>query len=817
MIFPGNFEEKVGFTALRDMLMLECRNGIARQYVTEICFEDRHLSVATMLGQVEEYLSMMREVYGHPDPVVEDFTFLLETIMIPGSWFEPEYLPGFHDALSGILDYTDYFNRNDKLPYLRDLTAGVVVDREVVGKTGSLLDEKGEIRDSASPELARIRKEIVTARARSERMLRKILKEGIATGVLPRDTEVTLKNGRYVIPVPAARKRQIRGYVHDTSGSGQTFYIEPAEVMELFNEVRELELAERREIIRILIDLADRIRPHLPALHEAFRYAGMLDFIRAKARLALKIGGSKPRLEDQPIIDWKKAVHPLLFLSLREQQREVVPLDIQLADPDRILIISGPNAGGKSVCLKTAGLLQYMLQCGLLIPVHPNSTSGIFSSLFIDIGDEQSIENDLSTYSSHLLSMKYMLEHADGGTLFLIDELGSGTEPGTGGAIAEAALEMVAGTGAYGVVTTHYANLKLMAGKVPGIYNGAMLFDTKEMKPLYRLRTGRPGSSFAFEIAAKTGMPDSLLNLAREKTGREQYEFDYQIQHLESEKEQLESRRQELEVADAFLAEMIGKYTKLYQKLEGSKKEILQDATREAKRILEQSNSLIERTVKEIRESGAIREEVKKIRTVFRKEAERLILQPPANPDPGRSKPEAIKVVDENRAAEEKKRLAEKLSPEQLKPGDCVSMKGFTRSGEVVKVTGQKVKVVFGDVTMTVRSDQLVYASPESRIAKPVSSGFHAVLKDLDDKRTHFRSDIDVRGLRAEEAVRKVRELVNDAVLLNVKSLRILHGKGDGILRQVIRDLLAGTTEVKSFQDEHVDRGGHGITLVTLH
>ncbi|MFO7723861.1 MAG: Smr/MutS family protein [Bacteroidales bacterium] len=814
MIYPESFETRIGFDTIRAMVLRECRNEISSALASQFGFTDQPETIRTLTGEVEEYFRVLTEVYGYPDPVIPDMTALLESIRIPGTWFEPEELPDLHEALSGIARYISFFRGNHDYPYLDKLTHGVLVDPEAVEATGGLLDEQGNIRDKASPELARIRKEINAGRLRSERVLKKILKEAVANGIVPKETEFTVKNGRFVIPVPAARKRQLHGYVHDESGTGQTLYIEPGEVLEIFNELRELELAERREIIRILIQLADLLRPHLNDLKYAFHFAGRLDFIRARAKLAIITGGVRPELEERPLIQWMRAVHPLLFLTLREQGREVVPLDIHLEGDHRILVISGPNAGGKSVCLKTVGLLQYMWQCGLLIPVHPNSKAGIFSSLFIDIGDQQSLENDLSTYSSHLMNIRVLLENADNDTLFLIDEMGSGTEPNTGGAIAEAALEMAAPTGAFGVVTTHYANLKLLAGRVQGIQNGAMLFDTRNMQPLYKLRTGKPGSSFAFEIAAKTGMSGALLDRAREKVGEAHYEFDFQMQNLETEKEVLARKEEELRVADTFLAEMIEKYTMLYQKLESSKKELLQEARQEAKLIIDRSNSLIERTVKQIRESGASKEEVKQIRDGLKGSVEELLNPPPAISPPLPGAPEAIKLVEKNRKLKDKQQKPVKPMT-QVKAGDFVSMKGHTKPGEVIRVSGSKVVVAFGGVTMKVDMAQLEWAERPA-VSASGRAAYHSVIKEINEKSAKFKTDIDVRGLRGDEALSRVRILVDDAILLNVKDLRILHGKGDGILRQLIRDFLAGIQEVRSFQDEHIEHGGHGVTLVNL-
>jgi DNA mismatch repair protein MutS2 len=809
MIFSDSFEQKIGFDRIREMLAKECRNSISLALAEELAFSTAYEEVTRSIGLVHEYQKVLNEVYGHPDAAVSDLTTLLDSVRVPGSWFEPEYLPLLKDSLEAIAAYVDFFIANQNTPLLAALTENITIDSSLVPALSSLLNEKGEIRDGATPELAGIRKEIVLARGRSERALRRVLKEAVSSGVLPKDTEYTVKEGRYVIPVPASRKRQIKGYILDESATGQTCYIEPAEVVELLNEIREFEMEERREIIRIMISVADRLRPCLEALSEAFQYAGMLDFIRAKARIANIMGATRPSLVNKPFINWKNAVHPLLFLSHREQHRKTVPLDITLDEHNRILVISGPNAGGKSVCLKTVGLLQYMLQCGMLVPLHDSSVSGMFSGIFVEIGDEQSIENDLSTYSSHLLNLKNLLESAGNGTLFLIDEMGSGTEPESGGAIAEAALETLATSGSMGVVTTHYANLKLLAGSVEGIQNGAMLFDTRNMKPLFVLKTGKPGSSFAFEIAAKSGLSETLLEKARDKVGRARYDLEYQLQNLESEKEELAAKMKEMRVTDAFLAEMIEKYTSLHAKLEASRKEIIQKAKVEAGEILSGANRMIEKTIREIRESDAARDAVRQIRSSLEKETEQLVESPVAPlPVPFRDVAVRMKKKTDSTVKE-----IRKGKPVEI--GDYVKIAGQNSPGQVMRFDKMNAVVAFGNVMITVKAAALEPSPPPEK-QPGMSQSVRVATAEYLNKGLSFKPEIDIRGKRAEEALRELRLLVDDAILLNVKDLMVLHGKGDGILRQVVRDYLAGVPEISSYKDEHVDRGGHGITLIRL-
>jgi DNA mismatch repair protein MutS2 len=807
------FGEMAGFGVIREMLVAGCRNGISVAMAESIIFLSDRDTLLPLLQEADEYMQLLTTGDGYPDAVIHDHRQVLEGIKTPGSWFEPEWLPELHTSLKGIFSYREYFSGNSDYPQLATIVEAIVADESILASTGGLLDDEGNIRDDATEELSRIRGSIVSLQQKSERLMRRILKEAVSAGIVPKETGYTVKNGRYVIPVPAARKRQLRGYVHDESGTGQTLYIEPGEVMELFNEIRELELAERREVIRIMTLLADRLRPQIPDLSESYLIAGRLDFIRAKGRLAIQTGGIKPEISPSPGLHWRRAVHPVLALTLRQQEREVVPLDITLDLAGRILIISGPNAGGKSVCLKTAGLLQYMLQCGLLIPVDSGSVSGLFTKMFIDIGDQQSIENDLSTYSSHLLNIKTLLEHADSETLFLIDEMGSGTEPVSGGAIAEAALEKLASSGAFGIVTTHYSNLKLLAGHLPGVVNGAMLFDTESMQPLYRLRMGKPGSSFAFEIASRIGIPEDILQRARELTGVAHYDYDIQIQQLEVEKEHLEKRSRELHVADAFVAEMIEKYTRLYEQLDSRRKEIIGTAQAEAKQIVAASNRIIEKTIREIRESEADKDAVKRARIELADQAAKL------------SEPEITSLKEPGKTAAMEVVRKKKLSSDITGPpasdqhpvtvGDWVCIDGHTKAGQIVSLDDKKVSVAFGSVKMQV-SITKVKRTPSPQpisVSQPIRT---TVISDLHSRSALFNSSTDVRGLRAAEAIREVTRLIDEALLLNYKALQILHGKGDGILRQVIRQHLASMPEVLKFHDEHIERGGHGITLVHL-
>ncbi|HTX87556.1 MAG TPA: hypothetical protein VMC08_01075, partial [Bacteroidales bacterium] len=627
MIYPPSFEQKIGFDQIRSLIRESCLSPMGIQQVDHMQFLSDPEEIIVLLNQAEEFRLILSERLEFPSQDYYDLVPELMRIRLEGTFLEAETLAELSlsaDAILGILSFLGD-DRNRRFPHLRALAKEIMVEKEIPKRIGRIIDDKARIRDDASPALRKIRKEKESKLLVVERRIVQSLRLAQQSGWAPPDASVSVRNGRPVIPMLSAHKRKIAGYIQDESATGQTLYIEPAEVFEINNEIRELEYADRREVIRILTEMADFIRPHIESLTRAYFFLGRIDFIRAKAVFALKVRGILPqKVHPEPLIRWNRALHPLLFLSHESQGKKVVPLDLRLEREGRILILSGPNAGGKSVCLKTAGLLQYMLQCGLLSPVAEDSEFGIFRKIFLDIGDEQSLENDLSTYTSKLLSIRKFLEQADEHSLFLMDELGSGTDPVLGGAIAEASLEALNEKMPFGIVTTHYPNLKLMSGRVPGILNGAMLFDSKKMKPLYQLKTGKPGSSFAFEIAREAGLPDEVLAKAALKTGKGPLDYEKQIQDLETEKSEVTKMSTEFRVADEFLQELIAKYERLKSDLEKSRHEILQQAKEEARSILEGSNRLIEKTVKEIRESQADKERTKKAREELKKETEKL-------------------------------------------------------------------------------------------------------------------------------------------------------------------------------------------------
>ena len=752
MVFPADFESKIGFDSIRALLKEFCL-GPGKHHVDEIAFLDDLAQIRPLLAQTEEMKRILLSEENFPSQDYYDLTGELLRIRIEGTFIEPEILSLLKLSLSSINQILDFLRKHpaDMFPFLSSLSKEIIIDNELIPEIDRIIDEKSQVRDEASSALKKIRKEKRSKLAAVEKKIAQSLKLARNSGWTPENAELTLRDGRLVIPLLRTHKRKIQGFVHDESATGLTVYLEPADVLETNNEIRELDYAERREIIHILTAFADMVRPSCDELVRAYNFLGTIDFIRAKSMLAIRINGNLPAiLSEKPCIHWKEAVHPLLYLAHLRQKKKVVPASMELDDENRILVISGPNAGGKSVCLKTTGLLQYMFQCGILPSAKEESSFGIFRNIFIDIGDEQSLENDLSTYTSKLLNLKFFLEKLDEHSLFLIDELGTGTDPALGGPIAEASLEEMNRKKAFGVVTTHYSNLKLLAGKILGINNGAMLYDAVKMKPLYLLKIGKPGSSFAFEIAHQVGFPSRVLKAATGKTGTSQLDFDRELQNLETEKNELGKKSTELKVADEFLNEMITKYRKLNEELEVSKNKILNKAKEEAMNILDESNRLIEKTIKEIRESQAERTKTKEARQEIR----------------------------------------------QLK----IKIEQDTQKGDK---KGPKEK-------------KLIPINIQQHKDTPSRGPYQSFYEDLRKKLLQFELTLDLRGKRAEESHSLLQHYIDDAILLNIPEVRILHGKGNGVLRQVTRDYLASVKEVKKFADEALERGGAGVTVVNF-
>lgn len=799
MIYPERFEQKIGFTHIREAVKGHCISAMGLERAETMDFSNNREAIERSLDQTVEFMQLLQN--GVPFPVRDyhDLREAFQHIKIPGTSISLEELFAFKpslNALSYILKFGKSEARED-YPELCALTDGIEVDPVVFSEANRLVDDKGEMPDNASPELAEIRRDIHRKSGGIERRIRQIMSDAKTSGWVDPKAEITIRDGRMVIPVKAGDKRALKGFIHDESATGQTVYIEPSEIVETSNEIKELEYAERREVQRILMQFTDRIRPSLPDLLKAWDLLGQLDFIRAKALLGQDIGGIKPVIHDKPYFRWIQARHPVLEKKLKTQGKSIVPLDLDLDRERRILVISGPNAGGKSVCLKTTGLIQYMLQCGLCVPMHVDSECGLFESLFIDIGDEQSILDDLSTYSSHLRNMKVLLENADERSLFLIDEFGTGTEPQLGGAIAEAILLELNKKQAFGIVTTHYANLKLLADKHEGIVNGAMLFDTKFMQPMYIMIMGKPGSSFAFEIARKTGFPERILDDAAHITGDQHLQFEQQLQQLEVDKKAIKKKERELQVADTLLSEVVEKYKKLLSELEGKKKQYLRDAAREAQELIDKANSSIERTIREIKEAQAEKERTKEVRQELKKTKEEIaetakkVAEPKDSPDPTLRRGEPLKV------------------------GDTVCIDEMEIVGEIVAISDTDATILFDTVKLRTSPDKLrkVSRAEGRKVQRKWQSG---LADELSEKAEHFNLTLDVRGKRAEEALDAVAQYLDEAKLLSIKEISILHGKGNGILRKLIREFLSRDHDVESFADASLETGGAGITRIQL-
>jgi len=802
MIYPSDFENKIGFKAIREHLNELCISDMGKEFVGKMCYCTDVDEIHTYLRLIQDFETLMQD--GVPFPVRDynDLRDEFKHLAIDGTVISLESMFALKPTLSALFYVFKFFKSeaSDKVPYLKALAEGISIDNHIFTEINRLIDDKGEIPDNASAELAEIRRNIRRKQSSIDHRMHKILIEAKNSGWTDSTAEMTIRDGRPVIPVRAADKRELRGFIHDESATGQTVYIEPAEIFETNNEIKELEYAERREINKILLAFTKILRPEIPNLIMAWRLLGLLDFIRAKALLAHEFNCVIPEVVDEPMFDWIEARHPLLEMKLKGQGKQITPLDLKLCKNNRILVISGPNAGGKSVCLKTIGLIQYMLQCGLAIPVKIDSKCGVFHDMFIDIGDEQSLENDLSTYSSHLINMKELLEHGNERTLFLIDEFGTGTEPQLGGAIAEAILLKMNEKKSFGVVTTHYANLKLLADNHPGIVNGAMLFDTRYLQPLYVMMIGKPGSSFAFEIAKKIGFPHEILDSAAEISGREHLDFDQQLQQLEIEKKEVRKKEYELKVADKLLDEVVTKYKTQLADIEKNRKTLLREASKEAQEIIDRANAQIEKTIREIKEAQAEKNRTKELR-------------------------EELKEM-KNNLADEEKNLSKQLKAEEkeeianadLKVGDMVCINELEVVGELLAITDTDVTIQFGDVRLRTTADKLRKISrSQARKAQQNPSYLRkSIMNDINEKAQHFNLTLDVRGQRGEEAVDNVAKYIDEANLLSIKEVSILHGKGNGILRKLIREYLSKQQCVLSFNDASLETGGAGITRVTL-
>lgn len=833
MIYPKNFEDKIEFVEVRKQLKGRCLCKLGCDLVEQMSFSDNVDSIKRSLTQVEEFVQVLQSGE-FPEGEFVDVRPTLWRIRIERTYLEVLELFDLQRSLRTIDDVARFLrNAGEGIAYpeLAKLTETVSSSESLLRLIDKILDENGHVLDSASPQLSLIRNEQRQLKQRTSRLLLTILQNAQHEGLLESRIQPTMRDGRLVIPVASSLRRKIRGIVHDMSDTGKTLFIEPNEVVEANNKSSELEVAERKEIIRILTDISAKIRPHIEELLENYRFLAQIDFIRAKALFAIATNSVRPAIEsDSPCLDWGTARHPLLYMTFKKKGRdeqEIVPLDIALSAPERrILLISGPNAGGKSVCLKTVALLQYMLQCGMLVPMGESSRCGIFRSMFIDIGDEQSMESDLSTYSSHLLNMKHMLQKADSDSLILIDELGSGTEPQMGGAIAEAVLRHLNGQGCYGIVTTHYQNLKHLAQNEKGLVNGAMLYDRQQMRPLFRLSIGSPGSSFAIDIAHKIGLPREVIQQAEEIVGSDYIQSDRYVQDILRDKRYWQDKRETIHKLERQLEENISKYEAKKEELNSRRNTLMAEAREQARNLLASTNATIEKTIKEIREAQADKERTKQIRSQleeFRKSLEQDTQPAPQEQKKRTRKKKGTKGDIPAEISSAPSRPApsptppQPAQPKQMNVGDYVRIKGQQTVGKVLKVnTNGEVLVAFGDIKTNIKPARLTPAQEPPKEKRTATFLTRETRDSIRETTLNFHGELNVIGMRADEALQAVTYFMDDATVSNVAQLRIVHGTGAGILKTLIRRYLSTLPAVESYHDDLPQFGGAGVTVVHL-
>ena len=828
MIYPANFEQRVGFDRIREQVMSLCSMQSSREVIASegLSTSQREIEERLMLADQMRLLISMES--GADIGEQEDIASIVEKIAVEGSYITTEEAATLLRSIRSAASIVSFIlsRREEQYPNLRRITLGVGTYPELQRAIERVIDDKGEVRSSASPELQEIRRAIKEHEGQVAKRLQQVLQRAKASGIVEADAMLSIRDGHAVIPVSAANKRKIAGFIHDESATGRTFYVEPVEVVELNNELKELEYAEKREIVRILTELTARLRVDVEGLARIESYLTRIDALRAKARWALDNGAVRPIISTEGRLQLRKARHPLLQQTLRSQGKEIVPLDMELNSEQRILVISGPNAGGKSVCLKTTGILQYMVQCGFLVPALENSEFPLFKSLMIDIGDQQSLENDLSTYSSHLVNMKAMLAEASEHTLILIDEFGSGTEPTIGGAISESILEHFVERKAYGVITTHYANIKYFASRNEGVANGAMAFDVKNIQPLFSLEMGKPGSSFAIEVARKIGLPEVIVRKAMDKAGEDHINLEKQLREIARDKRYWAEKRDRIRLTDRKVEQLEQTYSDRLQGIKDERREILERAKREAEELIANANRTIENTIRTIRESQAEKELTRLARKELVDFAEGVDSRNKEHDERIEREMERLarrRERRERRAEEREKQggvtLAKPVDEksQKIEVGSKVKLEGQDIPGVVQMIKGGKAQVAFGQMMIMVELKRLkAVSSAEYKQATRPTAARTVVSVDIRERRLNFRDTIDVRGMRAVEALEAVEDLVDDALMVGVSTVTILHGKGTGALKEEIRRYLRGVKDVATIADDHADRGGAGITIVTF-
>ena len=829
MIYPANFESKIGFDRIRALIAERCNTQAARAKLDEHRFSSRREVVESRIASADEMRTIIQMEHEFPNEEFCDLTELIAKVRVEGTFLDLEEAVLLARALRQVDAISRFIRSRERAvyPQLHRLTEEVISLEAIANHIDSLIDRFGQMRDSASDELYRIRRSIREREGQASKRLQQVLQAAKSAGIVDADATLSIRDGRAVIPVSAGNKRKLNGFVQGESATGKTVFIEPVEVVELNNELRELEYAERREIVRILSELTDRIRPEIDTVEASADYLATIDMLRAKGRFASENGCVRPIVSLDGRMELRTARHPLLAIALAKEKKSVVPLDMVLNGEKRILVISGPNAGGKSVCLKTVGLLQYMFQCGFPIPCGENSELPLFESIFIDIGDEQSIDNDLSTYSSHLLNMKNMLSGASSRTLVLIDEFGTGTEPIMGGAIAEAILEQLVERGTYGVITTHYSNIKYFASNHEGVENGAMMFDVQNIRPLFQLEMGKPGSSFAVEIARKIGLPEQIIRTASEKAGSDHINIERQLREIARDRRYWEQKRDRIRIADRKVEELETSYAEQLSRIKAERQQIIREAKEEAQRLIADANRQIENTIRTIRESQAEKELTRLARQELNDMRERTERDEAAEAERSARVDREMERIERRRQRREERKAAggkvesaeviEKQIPRVIEVGTKVRIKEQDGVGEVQEVKGKKATVAFGHILTTVALDRLeaVSNAEYKRQTRPTTART-VVSVDVSQRKLNFKDNIDVRGMRAVDALEAVQSFIDDAIMVGIGSVSILHGKGTGALKEEIRRYLRTVPDVATAADEHADRGGAGITVVTF-
>ena len=818
-------ESKLGFDRVRSAISDHCSTDYAVQRTASELFCTDAAEISRRLALTDEMRLIVMFEESFPTSGYIDCLPFLNPLLNDGYNIDLLSLGKLRTMMETIRKITGFFHgiKDGIYPNLKKISSGILYFPEVQRRIDGILDKYGEIKDTASDQLYSIRKSLKEKESSISRKAGAILKKAQEEGIVDSDAAVTIRDGKYLIPVNSARKRGVSGFIYDESASGKTTYVEPAEIVELENEISELRFAQNREIARILAEFSDFLRPYVPDLMTGGAFIGEMDFLLAKAQTALDYIAGVPVISQDGELHLRKARHPLLEKALKKEGREMVPQTVDLTPQKHILLISGPNAGGKSVCLKTVGLLQYMFQWGMLIPTSEASELPVFKDIMLSIGDDQSIDNDLSTYSSFLADMKDMLREASPETLVLIDEFGSGTEPAAGGAIAEAILVELDRRGVYGIITTHYTNLKLYAaGQDTGVQNGAMMFDAKNIIPLFKLETGLPGNSFAFEMARKMGLPESIVKDAEQRAGEEYVGIERNLRKIARNRKALDEKLQKIKQTDKMLEGITEKYQKELEEIQTQKKEILTVARKEAMDIVKDAGKQVEKTIRDIKQSGADKEQTKEARKELQDFVQALEQRK------SKEMEERDRYLEDKMQKLQKRRKPAGTSSQTRiddfrktppKIGEKVRVKENGMVGEVARVSNKAVTLIIGNITSKMPLDHVERIS-SNEFKAAAKAGYKPVYRQIDSSiqecKLKFKPELDVRGHRLQDALDIVTHYIDDAIMLGMPSVRIIHGKGTGVLRDEIQKYLRTVPGVAGAKDEAIQFGGTGVTVVTF-